>query len=127
MSTVVLFDGQSCCSPVRGREESAQAVAQFVADAQWLQEQGVAARRVTISSAPEEFAGTPTVAELISAQGMNALPALTVDGKLVVSGRYPARAELAQWCGLRAPDEVAPDAPTDAGTCCAPVTAESGR
>lgn len=127
MSTVVLFDGQSCCSPVRGRDESAQAVAQFVADAQWLQEQGVAARRVTISSDPEEFAGTPAVAELISAQGMNALPALTVDGKLVVSGRYPARAELAQWCGLGASEKVAQDAQAGAGTCCTSAVAESGR
>ena len=33
--------------------------------------------------------------------GAEALPLILVDGEVAVAGRYPRRAELARWAGLR--------------------------
>jgi len=98
MSSVVLFDGQSCCGPATDQGQVARAVAHFVADAEWLTARGVDVRRVTISSDPGAFASTQVVCDLLMTGGMNALPALVVNDELKLSGRYPTRDELTQWC-----------------------------
>ena len=129
MSSIVLFDGQSCCGPATDRGEAARAVARFVADADWLAARGVDVRRVTISSDPGLFARTPVVADLLMSKGMAGLPALMVDGDLKISGRYPTRDELAQWCalgaaGIQATPALAPvvDVPAAGGQgCCRPA------
>ena len=45
--------------------------------------------------------------------GAEALPLVLVDGEVALAGRYPQRAELARWAGLKL------DAPQAAG-CCGP-------
>lgn len=100
MTTVDLFDGQSCCGPAANAEEAARAVSEFVVDAGWLSERGVTVRRLSVSSDATEFAQTPVVRELLLAKGMAALPALLVDGELKCTGRYPTRPEIAGWCRL---------------------------
>lgn len=98
MTNVELFDGASCCGPVKGAGEDLGA--RFLADAAWLQESGVEVARWGLSSDPAEFTRQSAVNALLAAQGTAALPALVVDGEVKVSGRYPTRAELAQWCSL---------------------------
>lgn len=100
MTTVELFDGQSCCGPAGDAEETAWAVAQFVADADWLATHDVVVARLTLSSEPVAFATNPDVAGLLQREGVKGLPALAVDGHVVLSGRYPTRGELAELCGL---------------------------
>ena len=100
MTSVDLFDGQSCCGPAANSEEAARAVAQFVSEAGWFSERGVAVRRLGLSSDIAEFTRTPVIMELLLAKGMDALPALLVDGELKCAGRYPTRAEIAGWCAL---------------------------
>ena len=100
MTSVDLFDGQSCCGPSSDAEQAARAVVRFVADAGWLKARGVAVRRLSLSSDPGEFLRSQAITELLTMGGMGALPALVVDGELKCSGRYPDRAELADWCGL---------------------------
>lgn len=133
MTSVDLFDGQSCCGPSSDAEQAARAVARFVADAGWLKARGVAVRRLSLSSDPGEFLRSQAITELLTMGGMGALPALVVDGELKCSGRYPDRAELADWCGLADADAGAlgalgalgaPEAnpSTDAADgCCTPV------
>jgi hypothetical protein len=132
MSSVVLFDGQSCCGPSTDQGQAAREVARFVADAEWLTARGVDVRRVTISSDPAVFVSTRVVCDLLMAKGMGALPALVVDGDLLLSGRYPTRDELTGWCGLG--DAQSQAAATSAGSvsdsrgvagsqqCCSPAS-----
>lgn len=135
MSSVVLFDGQSCCGPVTDRGQAARDVAQFVADSGWLTARGVEVRRVTISSDPAAFVETPVVSDLLVAKGMGALPALVVDGDLKLSGRYPTREELASWSavgdaesqGVAAPADAVIGSGSTAGSqqCCSPASVGS--
>lgn len=98
MTNVELFDGASCCGPVKGAGEDLGA--RFLADAAWLRESGVQVARWGLSSDPAEFTRQPAINALLTEKGTAALPALVVDGEVKVSGRYPTRAELAQWCAL---------------------------
>lgn len=131
MTTVELFDGQSCCGPSGDAEQTAKDVARFVADADWLAANDVVVARLTLSSEPLAFAMNPDVSALLQREGAKGLPALVIDGKVVMSGRYPTRAELAQLCGIddlggeTAEAEVAAPAVTGSG-CCTPAAAPSG-
>lgn len=105
MTSVDLFDGQSCCGPSANAEQASRAVARFVADAEWLKARGVTVRRLSLSSDPSEFMRSELITELLVTGGMAALPAVVIDGDLKCSRRYPSRDELARWCGL--PDDGA--------------------
>lgn len=100
MTTVELFDGQSCCGPAGDAEDTARAVAQFVADADWLARHDVVVARLTLSSDPLAFAMNTEVAALLQRVGAKGRPALAIDGHVVISGRYPTRQDLARLCDL---------------------------
>lgn len=102
MTTVELFDGASCCGPVRGAGDDL--TARFVADAAWLGGHGVTVSRWVLSSDPGEFTRQAAVNALLAESGTAALPVLVVDDQVKVTGRYPSRDELAEWCGLVAAD-----------------------
>lgn len=119
MTSVVLFDAESCCSTADDDGVGARGVAEFVAASKWMADQGVTAQRFTLSSAPEEFVANAEVAQLLATSGASALPALVVDGEMKASGRYPSTEELSAWTGLSAPGQAAADAQGEA--CCAPT------
>ena len=51
--------------------------------------------RHNLSSDPDAFVANPKVTGLMAAFGEQALPALLIDGDIVMHGRYPSREELA--------------------------------
>lgn len=111
MTSVDLFDGQSCCGPASDAGDAARAVARFVVDAQWLESRGVTVRRLSLSSEPAEFVRSQPIMDLLTTGGAGALPALVVDGQLMCSARYADRTELASWCGLALEPEVSGQSP----------------
>ncbi|MFI5337938.1 MAG: arsenite efflux transporter metallochaperone ArsD, partial [Opitutales bacterium] len=74
----------------------------FAADLKWLQERGVTVARYNLSQNPAAFVENATVKAALSARGEPALPLVLVDGKTLVSGSYPTRAELAAAVGVEA-------------------------
>ena len=55
----------------------------------------------------------PQIGLVVLSSISEALPLVLVDGEVALAGRYPQRAELARWAGLKL------DAPQTAG-CCGP-------
>lgn len=122
MVSVVLFDAESCCGP---SDDGSWGVADFVAASQWLHAAGVSTARYTLSSAPQEFVSCAPVAALLTDQGAGGLPALTVDGQIRISGRYPTAAELERWTGVPGPAGAAVLAAERGASsgCCSPAAA----
>ncbi|MFN8779004.1 MAG: arsenite efflux transporter metallochaperone ArsD [Alphaproteobacteria bacterium] len=102
MSTVKVFDPPMCCSSGVCGTDPDIALARFAADLQWLQGQGVAVQRFTLSQQPEKFTSEPMILQAVNAGGTGALPIVMVDDKIVAERQYPSREQLASKLGLMA-------------------------
>ncbi len=97
---VRIFDPPMCCSSgVCGPKVDA-ALVRFAADLKWLESQGVAVERFNLAQTPMAFAENALVRSWLADKGEAALPLVVVGGKVVASGTYPTRGELAGFLGL---------------------------
>ncbi len=115
MKTLEVFDPAMCCSTGVCGVDVDPVLAQFAADLKWLATQGVDVKRHNLGQEPQAFAANPAVVREMEA-GMERLPILLVDGRVVATGAYPSRVQLALKLGLAAPDE----APAPRKSCCSP-------
>lgn len=100
MSLLEIFDPPMCCSTGVCGPSADPALARFAADLSWLEAAGHGVERHNLSQEPGLFASSRTISELLQASGVQSLPAVLVDGSLVVSGRYPTRGELRAWLSI---------------------------
>ena len=105
---VQVFDPAMCCSTGVCGPKVDPALARFASDLEWLAGEGAKVTRFNLSQEPGAFVSSPAVGELLQLSGEAALPAVTVDGEVRSSGRYPSRSELAQWVGLPAAEPEVP-------------------
>ena len=89
-----------CCSTGVCGPEVDPALVRFAADLKWLGEQGVTVQRFNLTQTPIAFAENETVRAMLTEKGESALPLVLVEGKVVVTGTYPSREELAGLVGL---------------------------
>lgn len=61
-------------------------------------------RRTFNSSTVQAFVENKEISQLLQEKGVEALPAIYVDGELKQTGGYPATAEVAAWFGLQESD-----------------------
>ena len=110
MKTLTVFDPAiSYFDPVLTR---------FAADLAWVEKRGVKVSRHNLGKEPQVFAANPAVAREMEA-GTDRLPVMLVDGRIVATGMYPSRQQLAQALGIAAtPEELSPA--RAAGCCCKP-------
>lgn len=100
MNTIQVYDPPMCCSTGVCGPEVDPALVRFAADLKWLGEQGVTVQRFNLTQNPIAFAENETVRAMLTEKGESALPLVLVDGKVVVTGTYPSREELAGLVGL---------------------------
>ncbi len=118
--TLQVFDPAMCCSTgVCGPDVDPRLV-QFAADLDWLRSQGVIVQRHNLSQNPAAFVDNASVSAVLAEKGEAGLPALLVNGKPAIVGRYPDRAELATLLQLKATATVAPAKSSCCGgtSCC---------
>lgn len=103
MTTLTVYDPAMCCSTGICGAQVDQRLVDLAADLDWLKAQGVTVRRFGLSREPAEFAANDTIRRIMQDSEGDDLPVFMVDGVLKAKGRYPARAEMAEWVGLAAP------------------------
>ncbi|MBI5272045.1 MAG: arsenite efflux transporter metallochaperone ArsD [Burkholderiales bacterium] len=118
MSKLEVFEPAMCCpSGVCGVSVD-PVLAQFQADLQALEASGVEVVRHSLSHDPAAFAAHAEVVKEMEA-GMDRLPIVTVDGRIVSTGMYPSKVQLMAKLGLAIPTADKPR--VRAGGCgCAP-------
>jgi hypothetical protein len=120
--TIRVFDPAMCCATgVCGPSADAE-LARVAADLDWLRKQGVRVERFNLSQQPAAFAETPAVKEALG-RGMDVLPLVLVDDRVVVEGAYPSRETLAALAGVVV--RRLGLAPADQGGGCAPSSGGS--
>jgi hypothetical protein len=116
MPHLEVFDPALCCSTGVCGTDVEQSLVTFAADVEWARQQGASIERFNLAQQPTVFASNATVLGLLARSGQAALPVVLVDGEVATAGRYPQRAELAQWAGLT----VSRPIPVTSGCCAGP-------
>lgn len=65
-----------------------------------LKKRGINVERFNLSSAPREFITDQTINAYINTKGPEGLPAVVVDSKIVITGRYPTNEEFTKLLDL---------------------------
>jgi hypothetical protein len=116
-----VFDPALCCSTGVCGPGPDPSLARFAADLDWLRRLGVAVSRHNLSQDPGAFASSAIVREALERDGVEALPLVVADGRVIARGSYPEREALATAVGV-APAEPATAEPDGSSACCAPST-----
>jgi AhpD family alkylhydroperoxidase len=100
MSKIQVFDPAICCNTGVCGPEVDPSLVTFAADLEWLSAQGTEVERINLAQQPQAFADHPAIRQLLERQGEKGLPAIVVNGEIRQTGRYPSRAQLAEWAGI---------------------------
>jgi len=57
-------------------------------------------RRYNLNNFPQEFIKNVEINKLIMGDGVESLPAIVIDGKIVMTKKYPTNAEIAELLGV---------------------------
>jgi len=121
MKTIQVFDPALCCSTGVCGVDVDQRLVSFAADVDWAKQQGAQIERFNLAQQPMAFAENAAVKAFLERSGQEALPLVLVDGEVALAGRYPTRAELARWAGLKPSIEIkaaSPDSCCSNSRCC---------
>lgn len=118
--TLQVFDPAMCCSTGVCGPNVDTTLVQFAADLDWLKSQGVIVQRHNLSQNPAAFVENEAVKSALTEKGEAALPAILLNGKVAVTGRYPDRRELAALLKLKATPTPVPTKSSCCGgsSCC---------
>lgn len=108
-----------CCGPSIDPE-----LLRITATLAALKRKGITVGRYNLTNAPMAFIENATVAAHLREKGMELLPCATVDGKIVIEGRYPTETEFCDLLGVHAED-LREEAPAGSTSCCDATAEES--
>lgn len=91
---VQVFDPAMCCPTGLCGPGVDPALIQVARDLRWLSAKGVTVSRFGLSQEPQVFVADARVSELMKTFGDAGLPAILVNGSVLMHGRYPTREEL---------------------------------
>ncbi|QDT12733.1 arsenite efflux transporter metallochaperone ArsD [Planctomycetes bacterium K23_9] len=115
MSKVEIYDKAMCCSTGVCGPQVDPVLPKFAADLDWLKSQGHSVVRFNLSQDPAEYAKHDRVKQMLADEGVECLPLVIVDDRIVSRSEYPSRENLALWTGTT-PKAGLPMA--DGGGCC---------
>lgn len=118
MAKVQIYDKAMCCSTGICGPQVDPLLPRFAGDLEWLKSKGHQVERFNLSQQPAEYAKNATVQQMLHTAGVDCLPLLLVDGRIVSRGEYPTRENLALWTETPLSGSVLPVVSDDAGDCC---------
>ncbi|MDJ0780054.1 MAG: arsenite efflux transporter metallochaperone ArsD [Gammaproteobacteria bacterium] len=122
MKSLTIYDPAMCCPTGICGTDIDQQLVDFAADLDWLKSEGIEVRRINLSQEPALFADNEQVKSVLENSGVEGLPVILADDRIMSSGQYPGRADLAQMVGL-AFDEAGESSAAPAAGCCGPADA----
>lgn len=96
MSKIQIYDKPMCCSTGICGPEVDPVLPRFAADLDWMKSQGHNIERFNLAQQPTAFANNETVKGVLATEGMDCLPLILVDGRVVSRAAYPERERLVE-------------------------------
>ncbi len=88
-----------------------------------LKKNGIEVDRFNLTSAPMEFVTNRAINDLLNSKGIDDLPAIVLEGEILITGRYPTHEEFAKLLDI--PSDLLKEQPnpfkmiqTNNGGCC---------
>lgn len=100
MSKMVIYDPAMCCSTGMcgpSIDPELMRVATLLSN---YKKKGVDVERHNLAQSPQAFVSNETISALLKSEGVEALPATVVDGKIVKTKSYPTNEEFTLWLGV---------------------------
>ncbi len=116
MSKVHVYDKPMCCSTGVCGPQVDPVLPRFSSDLEWLKSQGHQVERFNLAQQPQKFTTNREVQQLLESEGVDCLPLIFVDDRVVSRSDYPSRENLALWTGTKLNPSGLPIAPE--GGCC---------
>lgn len=101
MKTLQIFDPAMCCSSGVCGPSVDPVLPRFSADLEWLKGKGVNVERYNLAQDTAVFTQSATVKEALNSSGTKCLPLVLLDGRVISSGAYPSRADLARFTDVQ--------------------------
>ncbi len=101
MKKLQVFDPAMCCSTGVCGPSVDPTLPRFAADLEWLKSKGIEVERFNLAQQVAAFTANATVKQALNSSGTKCLPMLLLDGKVIASGGYPDRAQLAEMIGIQ--------------------------
>ena len=99
MSNVQIYDKPMCCSTGVCGPQVDPVLPRFAGDLEWLKSQGHQVDRFNLAQQPQEFTTNDQVRQLLQSEGVDCLPLVLVDDRVMSRSEYPSRENLALWTG----------------------------
>lgn len=116
MSRVQIYDKPMCCSTGVCGPQVDPVLPRFASDLEWLKSQGHQVERFNLAQQPQQFTTNDQVQRLLESEGVDCLPLVIVDDRVVSRSEYPSRENLALWTGITLKPASLPIA-ADGGCC----------
>lgn len=100
MKTIYLYEPAMCCATGLcgpGIDPELLRISTVIKN---LERHGIKVQRFNLKNYPNEFVKNAAINQLIMQQGIEALPATIIDGKIMKAGKYPTNEEIAGWLGI---------------------------
>ena len=97
MKYIQVYDPPMCCSTGACGPDVDPALPVFAGMLQQLKNKGVTVERYNLAQQPLAFVQNEAVKDLLDKEGVEALPLIFWDEKLVFKGAYPDRDQRAEW------------------------------
>jgi len=94
---ITILDPAMCCSTGVCGEDVNDSLIQTANNVKWLKSMGHEVFRHNISNDSIAFKEYPLAIEKLQKEGVNSLPYIFVNDKLVMSGIYPVRSQWEIW------------------------------
>ncbi|TFC29890.1 arsenite efflux transporter metallochaperone ArsD [Cryobacterium sp. TMT2-18-3] len=104
MARIEIFEPGLCCGTGICGVDVDQALVTFSADLDFTRANGGDIARFNLAQEPLAFVENEVARQFLHTVGQEGLPVTLVGGATVLTGRYPTRAELANWTGVAAVD-----------------------
>ncbi len=97
MKTIQVYDPPMCCSTGVCGPNVDPILPRFAGFLSQLGSAGVKVERFNLAQQPLAFVQNPAVKALLDTAGMDALPAIFIDGELALKGSYPDAERRVAW------------------------------
>lgn len=94
MKAMQIFEPAMCCSTGLCGVSIDPELLRVATVISTLEKNGVKVERYNLSGSPQEFINNKVMNEYIKEKGVEGLPAVMLDGEIVITGRYPSNDEF---------------------------------